>query len=77
MLKSVKDVVEKALQDYSKAKSREDWVMVWQGQAVLAVDCIYWTSLAEEAMKKSGLQGLQQYYEKLNKELNAIVALVR
>jgi hypothetical protein len=31
MLKSVKDVVEKALQDYSKAKSREDWVMVWQG----------------------------------------------
>jgi DNA-binding sugar fermentation-stimulating protein len=52
--------------------------MVWQGQAVLAVDCIYWTSLAEEAMKKSGLQGLQQYYEKLNKEVsikNDIVAL--
>lgn len=44
--------------------------MVWQGQAVLAVDCIYWTSLAEEAMKKSGLQGLQQYYEKLNKEVS-------
>jgi hypothetical protein len=58
-LSQTKFVVEKALQDYSKAKSREDWVMVWQGQAVLAVDCIYWTSLAEEAMKKSGMQGLQ------------------
>jgi hypothetical protein len=31
---------------------------------------IFWTSLAEEAMKKSGLAGLQQYYEKLNKEVS-------
>lgn len=73
MLKSVKDVVEKSLQDYTKAKSREDWVMVWQGQAVLAVDCIFWTSLAEEAMKKSGMQGLQQFYERLNKEVSELL----
>jgi len=71
MLKSVKDIVEKSLQDYTKAKSREEWVMNWQGQAVLAVDMMFWTSLAEEAMKKSGLAGLQQFYEKLNKEVSS------
>ena len=70
MLKSVKEIVEKSLQDYTKAKSREDWVMSWQGQAVLAVDMIFWTSLAEEAMKKSGVAGLQQYYDRLNKEVS-------
>lgn len=70
MLKSVKDIIEKSLQDYTKAKSREEWVMNWQGQAVLAVDMIFWTSLAEEAMKKSGLAGLQQYYDKLNKDVS-------
>ena len=70
MLKSVKDICEKSLQDYTKAKSREDWVMNWQGQAVLAVDMMFWTSQAEEAMKKSGIAGLQQYYDKLNKEVS-------
>jgi hypothetical protein len=30
MLKSVKEMVEKALQDYSK-KDREKWVTSWQG----------------------------------------------
>ena len=44
--------------------------MNWQGQAVLAVDMMFWTSQAEEAMKKSGIAGLQQYYEKLNKEVS-------
>lgn len=73
MLKSVKDIVEKSLQDYTKAKSREEWVMNWQGQAVLAVDMIFWTSLAEEAMKKNGLQGLQQYYDRLNKEVSVLL----
>lgn len=58
MLKSVKEMIEKSLQDYSK-KEREKWVISWQGQAVLAVDMIFWTSQAEEAMKKSGVAGLQ------------------
>jgi hypothetical protein len=35
---------------------------------------IFWTSLAEEAMKKNGLQGLQQYYEKLNKDVSTRAA---
>jgi hypothetical protein len=31
---------------------------------------MFWTSQAEEAMKKSGIAGLQQYYDKLNKEVS-------
>jgi hypothetical protein len=45
--------------------------MNWQGQAVLAIDMMFWTSLAEEAMKKSGFAGLHQYYEKLNKDVSS------
>lgn len=33
--------------------------------------------MAEEAMKKSGVAGLQQYYEKLSKQLNNVVEVVR
>ena len=58
MLKSVKEVIEKSLQDYTK-KDRDKWIISWQGQAVLAVNMIFWTSMAEEAMKKSGVAGLQ------------------
>lgn len=70
MLKSVKDIVEKSLLDYSKAKSREAWAVSWQGQAILAVDMIWWTTLAEDAMKKGGLDGLKQYYNRLNNEVS-------
>jgi len=36
-----------------------------------------WTAQAEEAMKKSGIAGLEVFYEKLNKQLNGIVGVVR
>lgn len=42
MLKSVKEVIEKALTDYMK-KDRDKWVVSWQGQAVLAVSMMFWT----------------------------------
>jgi len=31
---------------------------------------MFWTSQAEEAMKKSGVAGLQQYYDKLNRQVS-------
>ena len=81
ILKSYKDRIEKSLQDYTK-KDRKVCIIIqsificviigvvsWPGQAVLAVDMMFWTSQAEEAMKKSGLAGLQQYYEKLDKQV--------
>jgi dynein heavy chain len=76
MLKSVKQVVESSYQDYMK-RSRDKWVTQWQGQAVLAVSMMFWTMQCEDAMKKSGLQGLVQYYDRLNTQLNETVAVVR
>jgi hypothetical protein len=36
---------------------------------VLAIAMTYWTLTSEDAMKKSGLPGLQQHYERLEAQL--------
>jgi len=78
MLKSVKEICEKSFQDYNNPQQqREKWITQWQGQAVLAVSMMFWTSHAEEAMKKSGIAGLKQYYDKLNRQLQNTVGVVR
>jgi len=76
MLKSVRQEVDRAFSDYIKVP-REKWILNWAGQAVLAVSVIYWTIAAEEAMKKNGLQGLTQFYDKLQLQMNATVGVVR
>jgi hypothetical protein len=38
---------------------------------------MFWTMHAEEAMKKSGVAGLSQYYEKLQQQLLNTVGVVR
>jgi len=65
MIKSVKDVVEKSHNDYAK-KPRDKWVILWQGQAVLATSSMYWTLNTEDAMNQKGLPGLVAYHEKLH-----------
>lgn len=71
MIKSIKDVIDKANLDYTKpGQEREKWVTLWPGQAVLAVTAMKWTSQAEECMKKSGLAGLEVFYEKQNKQVS-------
>jgi dynein heavy chain len=69
MLRSVKDTCEKALKDYQN-KERDKWITSWQGQAVLCVSQIFWTSLAEEAMKKSGVSGLASFFELLQVQVS-------
>lgn len=64
MIKSVKEATEKTKQDYNKTP-RNEWVRNWQGMCVLCVAMMYWTQNAEEAMKKTGLAGLEQYNRKL------------
>ena len=76
MLKSIKQVIESSHQDYMK-RSRDKWVTAWQGQAILAVSCMYWTMQTEDDMKKSGVQGLIQYYDRLQAQLNETVGVVR
>jgi len=38
---------------------------------------MFWTMQTEEAMKKSGIAGLQQYYERLQGQLIETVGVVR
>lgn len=71
MIKSVKDVIDKANLDYSKPnQDRDKWVTQWAGQAVLAVSMMKWTSEAEAAMKKSGVAGLEVFYARLEKHVS-------
>ena len=44
--------------------------------AVLGVSMMYWTSQAEDAMKKGGLAGLKAFGEKLNKQVSKQTILV-
>ncbi|XP_071807320.1 dynein axonemal heavy chain 12-like isoform X1 [Asterias amurensis] len=75
MLISVKDVVERSHKAYA-IEAREDWVQEWPGQVVLCVSQIYWTTEVHEAVQ-GGPQGLRDYYDKLENQLQDIVALVR
>jgi dynein heavy chain, axonemal len=71
MIKSIKDVIDKSNLDYTKpGQDRDKWVTQWAGQAVLAVSMMKWTSQAEEAMKKSGIAGLEVFYEKNVKQVS-------
>jgi dynein heavy chain, axonemal len=71
MIKSIKDVIDKSNLDYTKpGQDRDKWVTQWPGQAVLAVSMMKWTSQAEEAMKKSGIAGLEVFYEKNVKQVS-------
>lgn len=49
---------------------------VWPGQVVLCVSQAYWTREIHEAIK-GGPQGLRDYYDKLCKQMEDIIQLVR
>ena len=55
---------------------RSNWVQEWPGQVVICVSQIYWTEEVHEAIR-GGPQGLRKYYDKLESQLQDIVALVR
>ena len=56
MLKSVREVIEKAYVAYPN-EDRSVWVKNWPGQVVLCVSQIYWTSEVQEALA-TGVKGL-------------------
>uniref|UniRef100_A0A8C5R657 Dynein axonemal heavy chain 12 n=1 Tax=Leptobrachium leishanense TaxID=445787 RepID=A0A8C5R657_9ANUR len=75
MLRSIHDVIAKARLAYPETP-RKVWVRDWPGQVVLCVSQMYWTSEVHEAIR-SGPEGLKNYYETLQLQLNDIVELVR
>jgi hypothetical protein len=52
-------------------------VRQWPGQIVLAVNSVHWTTEVEQAIKEYGKEGLDSYKDKLNKQIEDIVQLVR
>nr|DBA18657.1 TPA: hypothetical protein GDO54_016881 [Pyxicephalus adspersus] len=75
MLRSVRDVIARSRMAYPET-ARKDWVREWPGQVVLCVSQMFWTSEVHEAIA-SGPEGLKNYYDKLQHQLNDIVELVR
>ncbi|XP_026532204.1 dynein heavy chain 12, axonemal [Notechis scutatus] len=75
MLRSIHDVITRSRLAYPESP-RKDWVREWPGQVVLCVSQMFWTSEVHEAIA-SGPEGLQNYYQALQYQLNDIVELVR
>eukprot|EP01135_Chromosphaera_perkinsii_P000898 Nk52_evm61s152 gene=Nk52_evmTU61s152 len=70
---SVRDVCHKSLQDFTQ-KPREEWVLQWPGQAVLAVSQIFWTQEVQKCIKEGTLK---DYHKESISRLEKVVALVR
>nr|XP_033781609.1 dynein heavy chain 12, axonemal isoform X2 [Geotrypetes seraphini] len=75
MLKSIHDVIACAKLAYPDTP-RKKWVRDWPGQVVLCVSQMFWTVEVTEAIG-GGPEGLKDYYELLQLQLNEIVELVR
>ncbi|ODM99586.1 Dynein heavy chain 7, axonemal [Orchesella cincta] len=72
MIQSLKDVVTSSRDAYVLTP-RADWVTKWPGQIVLCTGQVFWTQEVHEAI----LTSLTNYLDRLNTQLNDIVALVR
>ncbi|XP_026811506.1 dynein heavy chain 7, axonemal-like [Rhopalosiphum maidis] len=72
---TVREVIEKALIAY-KNTVRQEWVIQWPGQAVLAISCTHWTSEVTQAILRYP-RGLPRYLIKCNDQIDKIVKLVR
>uniref|UniRef100_A0A8C3KVW3 Dynein axonemal heavy chain 12 n=1 Tax=Calidris pygmaea TaxID=425635 RepID=A0A8C3KVW3_9CHAR len=75
MLKSIRDVIARSRMAYLETE-RKRWVLEWPGQVVLCVSQMFWTSEVHEVLC-NGPEGLKDYYDKLQLQLNDIVELVR
>ncbi|XP_066919650.1 dynein axonemal heavy chain 12-like [Clytia hemisphaerica] len=75
MLISIRDIIEKSVEAYSITPRRE-WVKEWPGQVVICASQIFWTLEVHEAIR-AGPHGLVEYQDKLTKQLDDIVEIVR
>ena len=57
MAESIKESCKLGVAAYA-AQAREQWVLEWPGQVVLAVSAIFWTSAVTNALK-NGIPGKQ------------------
>ena len=66
----------KAIQDYSHCP-RTVWMQKWPAQCVLNGSQVHWTSEVEECLTARGNQGAYAYYERLRRQLDDMVLLIR
>lgn len=76
MRRSLKNICKDSLKEYLTVE-RILWVRQWPGQIILAVNSVHWTTEVEVAIKDLGKEGLELYKDKLNKQIEDIVQLVR
>ena len=57
-------------------KARNKWVLDWPGQTIICITQLYWTADVTAAFSKAP-EGLKDYIDVCNNELNQIVILVR
>lgn len=75
MKTTVREVIGKALMAYQKT-ARQEWVVQWPGQVVLAVSSTYWTTEMVQAIRQHP-DGLSAYLDKCNGQIEKIIKLVR
>ncbi|KAL3142803.1 hypothetical protein ABBQ38_003102 [Trebouxia sp. C0009 RCD-2024] len=76
MAESIKESCKLGVAAYA-AQAREQWVLEWPGQVVLAVSAIFWTSAVTNALKNGIPGGVKAVADKSTSQLNNIVGLVR
>jgi dynein heavy chain len=76
MLASLRDVTSKGFECFTDY-TREEWVLMYPGQVVLAVTQIFWTREAELVLNKCEKDGLLKFADVNTQRLGKIVELVR
>merc|ERR1712000_490959 len=78
MQQTIKCIFNQSYIKYFELK-KTDWIRLYPGQVILAVDATTWTSGSETAITENAENGysLQDYEEKLRQEINEVVIVVR
>ena len=76
MKQSLQKITAEAVSGYGRV-SRERWILDWPGQVVLSGSQVHWTREVGGAIRDHGVRGLREYAERSNKQLAAIVGMVR
>ena len=75
MIESVRHVLKKSIDEYSQ-NPRTEWIKQHPGQCVLNGSQVHWTKEVEDSFAK-GLEGVKEYFKKLQEQLLDTVTLVR
>jgi dynein heavy chain len=73
---SIRDEVEKSKSEFPTIP-RTDWMVRWPAQVILLVSQIFWTRDVSTMIKERGTQGIKEYADMWNGEINKTVKSVQ